>query len=135
MGTGPQPPFRQAPKAFKLFDGGGLFLLVTPVGGKLWHFKYRFAGKEKKLAFGAYPIITLAEARQRREEAKRLLAGDVDPAEVRKARKEELETEQRTFERVALDTAEWNIPAVRMKTKQPHLVPLSRQAVDFPFRI
>lgn len=101
---------KPAPKAFKLFDGGGLFLLVTPVGGKLWHFKYRFAGKEKKLTFGAYPTITLAEARQRREEAKRLLAGDVDPAEVRKARKEELEAEQRTFERVALEWYAKNEP-------------------------
>ncbi|HTP65420.1 MAG TPA: integrase arm-type DNA-binding domain-containing protein [Geobacteraceae bacterium] len=101
---------KTAPKAYKLFDGGGLFLLVTPVGGKLWYFKYRFAGKEKKLAFGAYPIITLAEARQRREEAKRLLASNVDPAEVRKSRKEELDAEQRTFERVALEWFAKNEP-------------------------
>ena len=50
---------------YKLFDGGGLFLFVTPTGGKLWHFKYRFDKKEKKLTFGAYPEISLAEARQR----------------------------------------------------------------------
>lgn len=54
-------------KPQKLFDGGGLFLLVTPVGGKLWNFKYRFEGKEKKLVFGAYPDISLAETRQKRE--------------------------------------------------------------------
>ncbi|HTY21348.1 MAG TPA: integrase arm-type DNA-binding domain-containing protein, partial [Geobacteraceae bacterium] len=101
---------KPAPKEFKLFDGGGLFLLVTPVGGKLWHFKYRFAGKEKKLAFGAYPIITLAEARQLREEAKKFLASDVDPGEVRKSRKEELDAEQRTFERVALEWFAKNEP-------------------------
>jgi hypothetical protein len=101
---------KPAPKEFKLFDGGGLFLLGTPVGGKLWHFKSRFAGKEKKLAFGAYPTITLAEERQRREEAKRLLAGDVDPAEVRKSRKEELDAEQRKFERVALEWFAKNEP-------------------------
>ena len=45
--------------AYKLFDGGGLFLLVTPSGGKLWHFKYRFDGKEKKLALGSYPAKSL----------------------------------------------------------------------------
>jgi len=47
-------------KPKKLFDGGGLFLLVTPSGGKLWNFKYRFEGKEKKLSFGVYPDISLA---------------------------------------------------------------------------
>jgi hypothetical protein len=61
-------------KPQKLFDGGGLFLLVTPTGGKLWNFKYRFEGKEKKLSFGAYPDVALAEARQRREEARILHA-------------------------------------------------------------
>jgi hypothetical protein len=53
---------------YKLFDGGGLFLLVTPSGGKLWNFKYRFEGKEKKLALGTYPEISLSDARLRREE-------------------------------------------------------------------
>jgi hypothetical protein len=57
-------------KPITLFDGGGLFLLVTPSGGKLWRFKYRFAGKENKLAFGAYPEISLLDARKRRDEAR-----------------------------------------------------------------
>jgi integrase len=70
-----------------VFDGGGLYLLVTPTGGKLWRFKYRYAGKGKLLSFGSYPEISLAEARQRRDEARKLLANDVDPGEVRKARK------------------------------------------------
>ena len=61
-------------KDFKLFDGGGLFLLVTRSGGKLWHLKYRFDGKEKKLSFGAYPEISLLDARQKRDEARRQLA-------------------------------------------------------------
>lgn len=74
-------------KEYKLFDGGGLFLLVTPSGGKLWRFKYRFADKEKKLTFGAYPAITLADARQRREDARKLLANGVDPGETKKAQK------------------------------------------------
>ena len=72
-------------KPVSLFDGGGLYLLVTPSGGKLWRFKYRFKNKEKKLAFGSYPGISLQDARQRREDARRLLANDVDPDAVRKA--------------------------------------------------
>jgi len=72
-------------KTYKLFDGGGLFLLVTPSGGKLWHFKYRFDHREKKLTFGTYPEIHLADARQRRDEARRQLANGIDPGAVRKA--------------------------------------------------
>jgi integrase len=70
-----------------VFDGGGLYLLVTATGGKLWRFKYRYAGKGKLLSFGSYPEISLSDARQRREDARKLLANDVDPGEVRKARK------------------------------------------------
>jgi len=74
-------------KDYKLFDGGGLFLLITPTGGKLWHFKYRFNGKEKKLTFGSYPSISLTDARQRRADARKLLANGVDPSEIKKAQK------------------------------------------------
>ena len=75
-------------KQVTLFDGGGLFLLVTPTGGKLWRFKYRFGGKERLLSFGSYPEISLAEARQRRDDARKLLANDVDPGEIKKAQKQ-----------------------------------------------
>lgn len=68
-----------------LFDGKGLFLLVTPNGGKWWRFKYRYANKQKLLSFGTYPEITLAEARQRRDESRKLLANGVDPYANRKA--------------------------------------------------
>jgi len=78
---------RPQEKETKLFDGGGLFLLITPTGGKLWRFKYRFLGKEKKLNLGAYPEISLGDARQRRDEARKLLANGVDPGEVKKALK------------------------------------------------
>jgi Arm DNA-binding domain len=67
-------------KPLKVSDGGGLHLLVTPSGGKLWRMAYRFNGKQKLLAFGAYPAIGLADARQKRDAAKKLLAFDVDPA-------------------------------------------------------
>jgi len=94
-------------KALKLFDGGGLFLFVSPAGGKLWRLKYRFQGKEKLLALGAYPDISLKDARKKREEAKELLAKDVDPAEAKKEAKAtaaaiELEMAT-TFESVARD--------------------------------
>lgn len=72
-------------KEYKLSDGGGLYLLVTPSGGKLWNLKYRFNDKEKRLSFGAYPTLSLSDARQRREDAKKLLANGVDPGEFKKA--------------------------------------------------
>ena len=74
-------------KQVTFFDGGGLFLLVSPSGGKLWRFKYRFDGKEKLISFGTYPENTLAEAREKRETARKQLANGIDPGEVRKAQK------------------------------------------------
>ena len=59
-------------KEYKLSDGQGLYLLVTPSGGKLWRMKYRFGGTEKLLTFGAYSTVTLTDARTRREDAKKL---------------------------------------------------------------
>ena len=74
-------------KPYKLSDGGGLHLLVQPGGGKLWRLKYRFAGKEKLLSFGPYPATGLADARQRRDNAKKLLASGIDPSEERRKEK------------------------------------------------
>lgn len=67
-------------KPVKLADGAGMFLLVTPAGGKLWRLKYRVDGREKVLAIGAYPEIGLSEARKRREEARELIAIGKDPS-------------------------------------------------------
>lgn len=74
-------------KQTTLFDGGGLFLLITPSGGKLWRFKYRYAEKEKLLSFGSYPEITLADARQARADARKLISQGIDPGEFRKTHK------------------------------------------------
>lgn len=71
----------------KLFDERGLFLLVSPNGNKWWRFKYRFDGKEKLLSLGVYPDVSLKEARDRRDEARKLLANEIDPSENRKAKK------------------------------------------------
>jgi hypothetical protein len=67
-------------KAQKLSDGGNLYLLVTPSGGKLWRGNYRFLGKQKTLSLGAYPEVSLATARERLVETKKLLASGRDPA-------------------------------------------------------
>lgn len=74
-------------KPYKLADERGLFLLVNPSGSKYWRLKFRIDGKEKLLSFGTYPDVSLREARERRDEAKRLMAAGVDPAENRKAQK------------------------------------------------
>jgi integrase len=71
-------------RPYKLSDGKGLYLLIEPTGSKLWRLKYRFLGKEKKLALGSYPEVTLSQARDRQLDARRLLANGVDPGEYRK---------------------------------------------------
>ena len=72
-------------KPVKLFDERGLFLLVTPTGGKWWRFRYTYLGKEKLLSLGTYPDTSLAKAREKRDEARKLLADGVDPSQSRKA--------------------------------------------------
>jgi len=74
-------------KDYKLADGGGLYLLVTKTSSKLWRFKYGYGGKEKLLALGIYPIISLIEARHRRDKAKQLLEKGVDPSINKRATK------------------------------------------------
>ncbi len=74
-------------KAKRLFDSGGLYLEVSPSGGKWWRLKYRFGGKEKRLSLGVYPDVSLKIARERRDEYRKLLANGTDPSEHRQARK------------------------------------------------
>jgi len=92
-------------KQVSLFDGGGLYLLITPSGGKLWRLKYRFEGNPKLLALGAYPEISLADARQRRDEARKQVAKGIDPGALRKAQKQADTVETETFEVIA---REWH---------------------------
>jgi hypothetical protein len=94
------------PKDRKLFDGEGLFLLVTKAGFKGWRLKYRFGGKEKQLTFGPYPTVSLKEARQRKDAARAELLAGRDPAEaLKKARARRLgrEEETGTFQIAALE--------------------------------
>jgi integrase len=93
---------KPAGKAKKLFDGGGLYLEVAPAGGKWWRLKYRFGGKEKRLSLGVYPDVTLKDARERRDQARKLLANGTDPSENRKAmRSARVERAANSFEVVA----------------------------------
>ena len=97
--------FNPAGQGNKLSDGGGLILLLTPTG-KFWRFNYRFLGKQKTLALGVYPLMTLAEARERRETAKKQLAADKDPGVQKKLAKLELRTNHdNSFERIG---REWH---------------------------
>ncbi len=89
-------------RPFKLFDGRGLYLEVAPSGGKWWRFKYRIDGKEKRISLGVYPDVSLKEARERREAARKLVAAGVDPSEARKAeRLARREVRANSFETVA----------------------------------
>ncbi len=85
-------------KAYKLTDGGGLTMLVTATGSKLWRFRYRFRGVENMLSLGAFPEVGLALARERRDDARKLLAHDVDPSA---ARAEQKAAQSEVFEVVA----------------------------------
>lgn len=98
-------------RQYKLSDGGGLYLLVRSTGSKLWQMKYRYLGKEKTLSIGQYPIVTLAEAREARLKAKRLLAQDppIDPmAQKAENKRQALRNVENTFKAVALEWHELN---------------------------
>jgi integrase len=89
-------------KNVRLSDGRGMYLEITPNGGKWWRFKYRIDGKEKRISLGVYPDVGLAEARDKREQARKLLAAGVDPGEHRKAEKiAVVENPENTFQAVA----------------------------------
>ena len=87
-------------KMYRVADGGGLCLEVSPAGGKLWRWRYTFHGKAQMLALGKYPAVSLEQARRKRDEA-----------------------------RILVDAGKHPIPKERMKMKRPHIVPLSRQAI------
>lgn len=87
-------------KSYKLPDALGLYLTISTSGSKLWYFRYRFGGKENRLAFGAYPQVTLAQAREKRDAARKLLASGICPSQLRKPGKTVVD-ETRTFQHLA----------------------------------
>ena len=94
--------FKGKEKSYRKSDGGGLYMQVMPNGSKYWRFKYRYLKKEKHLALGVYPEVTLVKARKKRDEARELLADDVDPSEhKKKKRAEKLLNAENTLQLVA----------------------------------
>jgi integrase len=94
-------------KAYSEVDGGGLYLWVTPAGGKLWRWSYRFEGKEKLMSLGEYPYVSLADARERYRDARTLLAKDIDPMAQRKAVKTAKKAKaENSFQSVAMKWVE-----------------------------
>lgn len=93
---------KPAAKTVRTFDGDGLYLEVSPRGGKWWRLKYRYAGKEKRVSLGVYPEVNLKKARARTIEARQLLDAGVDPSENRRAAKAaQVEGAANSFEAVA----------------------------------
>ncbi|MYL82543.1 integrase arm-type DNA-binding domain-containing protein [Desulfovibrio aerotolerans] len=87
--------------AIKLFDGGGLYLEVATAGGKWWRLKYRLGGKEKKISLGVYPDVSLKDARERRDDARKLIANGICPSALRKEDKAGIAADAVSFEKVA----------------------------------
>lgn len=106
-------------KSYKLTDGDGMHLMVHINGSKYWRLQYRFGGKQKMLALGVYPDISLAEAREKRDAARKLIANGFDPSEKRKEVKEEQQKEFNTFEKVARD---WHATNQRWSEGHSHRV-------------
>ncbi len=92
-------------KQYKIFDTDGLFMLVSPAGGKWWRFKYRFGGKEKLMSLGTYPEVSLLQARRHRDDARKQVADGIDPMQARKDEKTAKILNESTFETVA---REWH---------------------------
>src|SRR5258705_7693254 len=93
---------RPTSKPYKLSDGGGMYLLITPDGARYWRLDYRFAGKRRTLALGIYPSVSLSNARSRREDARALLAKGIDPVMAKKATKRSAKlASENTFEAIA----------------------------------
>ncbi|MDX5630652.1 MULTISPECIES: integrase arm-type DNA-binding domain-containing protein [unclassified Brenneria] len=105
---------KPADKQYKLTDGNGMHLLIHPNGSKYWRLQYRFGGKQKMLALGVYPDVSLADARARRDEARKLLANGSDPGDKKKSDKIE-QSEALTFREVAI---EWH--ATNKKWSEEH---------------
>jgi len=95
---------KPAEKTRKLYDGRGLYLEISPTGGKWWRFKYMFDGKERRISLGVYPDISLADARERRDQARKQVANGIDPSAVKQAIKVARSGED-TFEAIA---REWH---------------------------
>ncbi|MDP3426583.1 MAG: integrase arm-type DNA-binding domain-containing protein, partial [Humidesulfovibrio sp.] len=123
---------KPAEKPYRLFDEKGLYLEVAPSGGKWWRFKYRYARKEKRLSLGTYPDVSLADARERRDAARKLLAQGVDPGAARKEEQAISADDARTFGVVALEWYEKQRPGWTESTSYNIMRRLERELLP-PF--
>jgi len=117
-------------KKYKLYDGGGLFLLLTPQGGKLWRLKYRLHNKDREYAIGIYPTISLVEARQKRDELKNLVANGIDPNQTKKESKQKAqqieEQNQNSFEKISQEWIEFKRSQLEEVSSNKHLSTFQR---------
>ena len=119
-------------KTYKLSDGKGMYLLVNPQGSRYWRLKYRYGGKEKVLALGVFPDVSLAEAREAAAKAKAQLRNDEDPGLIRKLKKrEKLLSAENHFEAVALEW--WEHQKGRWTDQHAHRVIQSLKRDAFPY--
>jgi integrase len=105
-----------AHKTKRLFDGGGLYLEISPAGGRWWRLKYRYAGKEKRLSLGVYPTVPLKAARERAADARRMVTNGVDPSAARQAQRASRDNvEVNAFEAVA---REWHFTVYKQAVSE-----------------
>lgn len=115
----------------KIADGGGLYIFLTPNGSKLWRMKYRFNGKEKTLSFGPYPLVSLSEAREKRDTAKKLLLQKMDPGEKKKEDAAEVQRKEDSFECVGREWFGKNLDALMETTRNRIIKNLGKDV--FPY--
>jgi integrase len=117
-------------RPYKLADGRGLTLLVTPAGGKIWRLRYRFAGREKMLSLGIWPDVSLSTARERREEARKLIARCIDPSAVRQAA-QAAESGEGSFAAIAREWHAKRSAGWAASTKKQHIERLQRYVLPY----
>ncbi|GKW14491.1 hypothetical protein PEC301937_04410 [Pectobacterium carotovorum subsp. carotovorum] len=116
-------------KEYSLTDGDGMFLLVHPNSSKYWRLRFRFGGKQHISALGVYPEVSLSEARQKRDKARKHVAAGIDPREHKKAVKAKQEEDEKTFEVVVLA---WH--ADKKKWSESHGERILKSLSDTPYR-
>ena len=119
-------------KQYKLADAGGLYLLIHPNGSKYWRLKYRYLGKEKVMAFGVYPIVSLKDARLKRDEAKKILSNSGDPIQIKKSnQRAKMLNAENSFNSIALEW--WNNAREGWKEEHAYNVWRTLEADALPY--
>ena len=120
-------------KAYSLKDENGLYLQITPKGSKLWRLRYWIQNKENRISLGKYPEVSLRDARDRRDEYRKLIADGQDPSTVRKADKEQERLDSITFEILAREWHEKFSPSWTENTIEANISRLSNNVFSLPW--